>query len=81
MTTTPDPRRRKTARPFRWFRTGQDDACGNTASTPLLARQSMPLDPAVSLETRSPSLLDASDPRHRASLTRPHTRSAVLKSP
>ena len=81
MTTTPDPRRRKTARPFRWFRTGQDDACGNTASTPLLARQSMPLDPVVSLESGSPSPVGVSDLRNRASLTRPHTRSAVLKSP
>jgi hypothetical protein len=81
MTTTPDPHCRKTARPFHWLRTGQDDACHNIASTPLLARQSVPLDPVVSVQAGSPSPLDVSNPRNRASLTRPHTRSAALKSP
>ena len=52
MTTMPDPRRRKTARPFRWFRTGQHDARRNTAATPLLARQSRPLRPATTTATR-----------------------------
>jgi hypothetical protein len=59
MTTTPDPRRRNTARPFRRFRTGQYDACGNTASTPLLARQSMSLDPACP-SNRAPQALSTS---------------------
>jgi hypothetical protein len=76
-----DPCRRKTARPFRWFRTGHDDACSNTASTTLLTRRSMPIEPAVSLQSGSPNPLAVRDPRNRARRTRPHTRSSVLKSP
>ena len=81
MTATLDPRRRNTACLSRWLRSGNDDACRNTASTPLLTRQSMPLDPAMSLDSRSPNPADVRDPHNCARRTHPHTRFTNPKSP
>ena len=81
MTTAPDPPHHKTARLSCWFRTGHVDACSDTQSPSLLARRPAPLDLGAALEPSSPSPLDICNLRDRASLTRPHTRSTVLKSP
>ena len=72
MTTTPAPPRRKPARLLSWFSTGHDRARSNRPSTPVLARRSSPIDPAMPLGRGS--LLRANLPTlavERSARTRP----------
>ena len=81
MSTLAEPRRRKADRLLRWFPTGHDGACGNMTSTPLIARQSSIIDPAIPLESKP---LPSANPRNHRDRSRcPHStcRSAALNSP
>jgi hypothetical protein len=53
LMTVPKPQRRKATRLLSWLSTGHEGARSNGPSTPVLARQSSPGEPAVSLEPGS----------------------------